>query len=149
MTPDAVTVQPCGALQWMQFTQHLLFALIAWVSIGVYGSWYVLGSISHGRREGFISLHDTTYMTRPEEREAPRRLVDSSLEREFGVPAMRGHDVPQSPKDMRLAALVICGAFGVASVLILAALAWIGAQHYGTRRLVVRLLLTGGPDWTT
>ena len=62
---------------------------------------------------------------------------------------MRGHDVPQSPKDMRLAALVICGAFGVASVLILAALAWIGAQHYGTRRLVVRLLLTGGPDWTT
>ena len=148
--PDATPgqiFQPCGALQWMQFVQHLLFALIAWVTIGVYGSWYVLKGISRGPPEGFISSHDTVFMTRPEEREDPGRLVLDTFGPTDDSPTCRAHDMPKSPKEMRLIALLLCGLLGIVAILALIVLAFAGSRYYGIRAFVARWLITGGPDW--
>lgn len=167
-------VQQSGALEWMQFVQHLLVALIAWVSIGVYGSFYVIKSLTFApaRRRthqeiNALSLADVDSndpsladqerddlvradMDQRRSPEPPRIALDVAFSGspDAGWPELfEDIEVPHSPKELRLAALVICGIFGVIAVLVLVALGWVGRRHYRIRGFVIRWLLTGGPDW--
>lgn len=149
MTPGVLTVQPCGAVQWMQFTQHLLVALIAWVSIGVYGSWYVIKSMTFLGRRRLVESRGNRHSlmrTSPSDVDLRRELL--ILDAGDSVDFIEALEVPQSPREMRLVGLVICGVFGVTAVIALVVLGWVGSKHYRTRNFVVRWLLTGGPDWT-
>lgn len=166
-------VQQSGALEWMQFVQTLLLALIAWVSIGVYGSFYVIRSLTSppARRRTHQEIRQEDYPESVQEdlpaTQERRRLALDAAGGDDGWPpeVFEDIEVPQSPKELRLAALVICGFLGVFAVLVLAALGWVGSMSWprswpwpwglrwlwGLRwricRFVVRWLLTGGPDW--
>ena len=137
------------ALACVQIAQHGLFALIAWVSIGVYGSFYVLRSIAtpprHRLRENRLER-----LGRPveEPRVAHVTLDRIDFDAESPPLTLEAIEVPSSPRELPLLALVVCGMFGVLSVLGLIAVAGIGSHSYRVRRLVAAWLLRAGPHWT-
>ena len=71
---------------------------------------------------------------------------------EFGedVPplTLEAIEVPSSPRDFPLLALVVCGIFGIVSVLGLIVLAFIGSYSYRLRRVLLIWLFRAGPSWT-
>ena len=147
-----------GPLEWVQIFQHGLLALIAWVSIGVYGSFYVIRSLAspRARRRTHEQIHKETYPDAyPEEPprmalQEPRRLALDAAPGDDRVPPELFEDieVPQSWKELRLSTLFICGLFGPIAVLGLAFLGWVGSSRWRIREFVARRLLTGGPDWS-
>ena len=140
----------CGALIWMQFVQYLLFALIAWVSIGVYGSLYILRSLTFQRPQILIEGRDSIHRVDPSE--VDRRMgwvaLDVINEGDF-IQVISASEVPSSPGQMRFLTLSLCGFFGLLSVLFLVGAGWYGSRNYKVRGRLVSLFIRGGPDWTT
>ncbi|MCY4060312.1 MAG: hypothetical protein OXG44_20215, partial [Gammaproteobacteria bacterium] len=105
----------------MQFFQHLLVALIAWVSIGVYGSFYVIRSLTspRARRPTDEEIHKQTHSDvfglpfdeNPPNTPENRRIALDVTDGDDDSPPELFEDieVPQSPKELRLAALVLGG----------------------------------------
>ena len=135
MTPEVVAFEPNHALEWMQFTQHLIIALIAWVTIGVYGSFYVIRSLTlpRARRRTHQEIHEERYQedypesNPPTTQERRRIALESEHYDDQSPDIFEDIEVPKSPKQLRLAALGICGLLGPLAVLGLLALGWLGS----------------------
>ena len=140
----------CGALIWMQFVQYFLFALIAWVSIGVYGSLYILRSLTFQRPRILIEGRDSIHRIDPSEVDRRRAWVALDvIDDGDAAQVISASEVPSSPGQMRLLALSVCGFFGLFSVLFLVGAGWRGSRNYKVRTRLVSLFVRGGPDWTT
>ncbi len=57
-------------------------------------------------------------------------------------------ELPASPLELPLLSLVVCGVFGVLSVVVLVFVAFIGSRSFRVRRLVALSLLRTRPHWT-
>ena len=87
-----------GPLYWLTFTQFLMTALIIHVSIGVYGSFYLVRSLAfHHPDTGISSVHFL------------RNTADGSLAKDQIT-------VPRSAREMPFSGLLTCALLGVAGV---------------------------------
>lgn len=117
----------------MQFVQHLLIGLVVHVSIGIYGSYYVLHSVS-GTVPG----------------QTPGRDIDRAVyvwdsDRIDNIATLRV--LPQSAREMRLRGLVTFGILGAIGILPLLILVLMGKRNLVLRRFLIDFLVAG-PDWS-
>lgn len=111
------TINVNYALHWAAVTQHLLFGAIAWVTIGVYGSFYLfrgLGfqiSIGHG---GGLLINEGKGL----------------------------YSMPSSPRDLKFFGLFYSGILDPIAVAILVVESLLGMKWSKVRRPIVVVLLS-------
>ena len=133
-------MEACGALQAMQFTQHLLIAIVVHVSIGIYGSYYILLSLSGisrfpNARGGDVQIPRRISVWDRDERTKGREHF-TVIERQL----------PESARQMSLWGLVVFGFFGIFGIPVLLIMVVLGRQNLAVRRWLVSLA-SSGPDW--
>lgn len=114
------------------FIHHVLLAAIFWASIGIYGSYFLLRTITYSR----LDLDEAFDAIEPASG-SPRKWIG------YGS---RTYEFPDSARSMRLYGLVICGLLGALAVLVSAALCVAGTSWTWPRQ-VATWILFAGPDW--
>jgi len=101
------------------FAQAFLITVVVWVSIGVYGSYFVLRSISwSGSRRDRLSYADHEHQW----------------------------NLPESARSMGLLGYLFGGLFGPVAVVLVIVLCVVGAHWFGLRRVGTWLLMSS-PKW--
>ena len=125
--------------------QQVLLITVAWVSFGVYGSYYVLRSLAHSKPR-VDRRHSGAYFR---ESDVTRIVTDYAVSDDGAIHPLESIPFPDSWKALRFSALVVLGTSGPAAVVVSIAVALIGWKFAKARRWVMLHLAFGGPDWTT
>ena len=115
----------------MQFVQHLLVAVVVYVSIGLYSLFYVVRSL-------------TTVQTRHGVR---GRLLLYPQKQPNGELYPEQHELPASPKDMPLGGLFIGAILGIFAVPVFLLVFGLAHRWATVHRLVVEWLFIRRPQW--
>ncbi len=115
------TIHVTNSLHWVAVFQHALFGLIAWVTIGVYGTFYVLQSLAYRFNASSKGL-----------------VINDGKQ----LPI-----IPESVREMPFQGLFVSGLCGPIGVFVFVVVALAGRRLVWVRRPLLLLILDDESRW--